>query len=502
MLLIHPPCTKAAEPPAGIARLAGALTTHDLPCRLWDANLEGQLWLLTQATAVDTWTNRARRGLPANLALLRGSAAVANPARYAAAVRDLNRLLTVAGESLQTEAGLADYRHADLSPLRSADLLRAAAEPELNPFFPFFRQRLEELLAGVSIVGISLSYLNQALCTFALVGLIRRLASSARILLGGGLVGSWCSRPGWQSPFGDLVELMPGPGEGPLLALHGVEPSGGVPLLDYGSLPLDDYLSPARVLPYSSAAGCWWNRCSFCPERAEDNPWHPIPPATVLEQVRELVQRHRPALLHLTDNALSPALLKRLAADQPGVPWYGFVRFCEQLADPQFCRDLRAGGCVMLKLGLESGDQGVLDRLHKGIDLQLAARVLTNLRAAGIAVYGYLLFGTPAEDEVAAQRTLEFTVRHADCLRFLNLAIFNMPLFSPEAEQHGTAPFYDGDLSLYTGFCHPAGWERGKVRRFLEREFKRHPAIAPILQRDPPLFTSNHAAFFSGAPVV
>ncbi|CAH2030045.1 B12-binding domain-containing radical SAM protein [Trichlorobacter ammonificans] len=502
MLLIHPPCAKATEPPAGIARLAGALTAHGLPCRLWDANLEGQLWLLTQTTAVDTWTSRARRRLPANLAALRDRKTCAAPARYAAAVRDLNRLLAVAGEPLGAEAGLADYRHAGLSPLRSADLLQAAAEPEQNPFFPFFRQRLEELLGGTATVGISLNYLNQALCAFALAGLIRQLAPRVRILLGGGLVGSWCSRPGWQSPFGDLVELLPGPGEGPLLALHGTAPAGGPPLPEYGSLRLDDYLSPGRVLPYSSAAGCWWNRCSFCPERAEGNPWRPIPPATVLEQVKELVQRHRPALLHLTDNALSPALLEQLATDPPGAPWYGFVRFCEQLADPQFCRDLRAGGCVMLKLGLESGDQGVLERLHKGINLQQAARVLENLRAAGIAVYGYLLFGTPAEDEAAARRTLDFTVRHADCFGFLNLAIFNMPLFGPEADQHGTAPFYDGDLSLYTGFCHPTGWDRGKVRRFLEREFKRHPAIAPILQRDPPFFTSNHAAFFSSAPVV
>ena len=57
-------------------------------------------------------------------------------------------------------------------------------------------------------------------------------------------------------------------------------------------------------------------------------------------------------------------------------------------------------------------------------------------------------------------------------------------------------PFYDGDLSLYTDFVHPKGWNRGLVRNFLDREFKRHPAVAAILRRDPPLFTSNHAPFF------
>ena len=35
------------------------------------------------------------------------------------------------------------------------------------------------------------------------------------------------------------------------------------------------------------------------------------------------------------------------------------------------------------------------------------------------------------------------------------------------------------------------------MRAFLDREFKRQPEIAAILRRDPPLFTSNHAALFT-----
>jgi hypothetical protein len=30
----------------------------------------------------------------------------------------------------------------------------------------------------------------------------------------------------------------------------------------------------------------------------------------------------------------------------------------------------------------------------------------------------------------------------------------------------------------------------------MDKEFRKHPAIAPILRREPPLFTSNHAPFF------
>jgi len=501
VLLIHPPAAKACEPPAGIARLAGALTAAGIPCRLFDANLEGQLALLGQVQeAKGTWDRRALNGRSNHLAALRAPATYLNAGRYRRAVSDLNRLLAMAGTAWDAVPGLADYQQAGLSPLRSTDLLAAAEQPHRNPYFPWFSHRLPELLDGVDLVGISLNYLSQALCSFAMIGWLRCQAPQVRILLGGGLVTSWLQRPGWSNPFGGWVDrLVAGPGEAALLACCDAVPPAPAAAPDYTGLPLGDYLAPGLILPYSSASGCWWNACTFCPEQAEGNPYRPLPVARVLDELQSLTAATRPALLHLLDNALSPALLRGLADRPPGVPWYGFARVDDQLADPEFCSGLRRSGCVLLKLGLESGDQGVLDRLNKGIDLDIVKRALSSLQRAGIAVYGYLLFGTPAEDETAALRTLDFVAGHAGGISFLNVALFNLPLFAEEAAALATSPFYPGDLSLYTGFRHPRGWERGKVRQFLTRVFNRHPAVAPILRRDPLLFTSNHAAFFTEA---
>jgi radical SAM superfamily enzyme YgiQ (UPF0313 family) len=433
------------------------------------------------------------------LAALRDPGTYRSPDRYVRAVRDLNRLLSVAGREAGATVGLADYQQNDFSPVSSAALLRAAAEPERSPFHPWFSRRLPEVLDGVRVVGLSLNYLSQAVSAFALIGFIRQRFPGLTLVLGGGLVTSWLRRPGWHNPFGGIVDqLVAGPGEEPLLALLGATADPRQPPLPaYDLLPLSDYLSPGLVLPYSAASGCWWNRCSFCPERAEGNPYRPVPVTRAVTELQILTARYRPALIHLLDNAVSPHLLHGLAKNPPGAPWYGFARIDDTLADPDFCRALKRSGCVMLKLGLESGDQGVLDRLHKGIDLGTAERVLENLHRAEIAVYGYLLFGTPAETEEDARRTLEFVVSHREAITFLNLAVFNMPACGEEAADHGTDPFYEGDLSLYTGFRHPGGWERKQVRRFLDREFTRHPAVAAILRRDPPLFTSNHAPFFA-----
>jgi hypothetical protein len=514
IVLIHPPAVKACEAPGGPARLAGALRRHGVACRVWDANGEGQLALMESAARAegsdkrlpdepsDSWTRRAARHREANLARLRSWELYANPDRYRRAVADVNRLLAMAAKPYEVRLSLADYEAGSLSPIRSADLLQAAAAPDANPFHPWFRQRFPELLAEtpVSHVGFSLNYLSQALTAFAMIGLIRRDYPHLRIVIGGGLVTSWMRRPGWRNPFGGLIdELIAGPGEFPLLLLFGKTHDSGRDLPVFDGFPAADYLAPGAVLPYSASGGCWWRRCSFCPERAEGTPYRPLPARQATADLRILTEQMHPALIHLLDNALSPALLKALAEVPPGAPWYGFTRITPQLADRDFCRRLKDSGCVMLKLGLESGDQGVLDALNKGVDLETAVAVLKNLKEAGIAIYVYLLFGTPAETREAAGRTMEFIIAHGEEIGFLNLAVFNLPAYNSAAEGLDTREFYEGDLSLYRRFSHPGGWNRREVRRFLDNEFKKAPAIAAILRRDPPFFTSNHAPFLAMA---
>ncbi|MDH3867375.1 MAG: radical SAM protein [Desulfobulbaceae bacterium] len=502
MLLIYPPAAKPCEPPAGIAHLAGALRGNGLPCVLLDANLEGMLFLLAAAEQPhDTWGRRAYRSLEANLSGLRNPSLYSNQDRYQRAVADVNRMLELVGLKKNITLSLANYQDAELSPLKSIDLIKAAEHPEENIFYGYFAERLQKLLAEErpGLLGFSLNYLSQAIPAFAMIGFVKQIAPALPVILGGGLVTSWLSNPTWVNPFGGFIDhLVPGPGEKWLIRLLGGQDNLQHHSPDFASLPLGDYLAPGFILPYAASFGCYWNKCSFCPEPAEKNPYTSTPTGRVLHDIDLLVQQTQPDLIHFLDNAVSPTLLKALASRPVHVNWYGFARIHPALTDAGYCRALRESGCVMLKLGLESGNQDVLDSMHKGIDLAMVADTLTALKGAGIGTYVYLLFGTPSESIIEARQTLNFIADHADAITFLNLAIFNMPVCSPEAGTLEVTSFSEGDLSLYTGFVHPRGWSRQTIRRFLDREFKRHPSVAPILRRDPPHFTSNHAPFFSG----
>ncbi len=500
MLLIYPPLAKPCEAPAGIALLAGTLRGHGLDCTLLDANLEGQLHLLgRQPQADDTWTRRAVRAIDDNLNKMRSPEIYTNPARYQRAVADINRVLEQVGLQQELGLNLANYQDPSVSPLKSTDLLRCGAAPEDNIFYPWFAERLRGILESSKpqMVGFSLNYLSQAPTTFAMIGFLKRIAPGLPIVVGGGLITSWLRNPAWNNPFAGLIDhLVAGPGEAPLLKLLGIEDRGGHHPPDFQGLHLKEYLAPGFILPYAASSGCYWNRCSFCPEKAEENPYHCLSADRVVDDLATLYQETKPAIIHFLDNAIAPALMRRLTETPPAAPWYGFARVSPQLADPEFCRRLRQAGCLMLKLGIESGDQSVLDAMDKGIDLQMVAQTLTALHQAGIATYVYLLFGTPSEGPDQARKTLDFVVKHQQAITFLNLAVFNMPVCSPEAHDLQAHDFYEGDLSLYSDFVHPQGWGRKAIRTFLDKEFKRHPSINPILQRDPPIFTSNHAPFF------
>ncbi len=498
--LIHPPVVKPSEAPAGIARLAGALNQHGIQCHAIDANIQAMHFLIgADPQAADTWSRRAHRNRTRHLDTLRTPETYTNPDRYRRAVADLNRLLSINANRDQTTVSLADYQDRRLSPLSSADLITAAKTPERNPFFKYYHDCLIPALATQEpdVIGISVNYLSQALCAFALVGALGRYLPRAKIVLGGGLVTSWRQHGPVSADFDGLLHAMiAGPGEGPLLQMVGVEADCRPYLPDYTPFESEVYLAPAAILPFSASQGCWWRRCAFCPERAERRPFQPLRHSTATAQLNALSRTNRPGMIHLLDNAVSPALLRALVKQPPGAPWYGFVRMTAPLDDYDFCRSLAASGCSMLKLGLESGDQKVLDALNKGVGLKTASRILRNLRRAGIATYVYLLFGTPAEDHQSARRTLQFVVDHSEAITFLNMAIFNLPIYSPEAASLKTRHFYRGDLALYKNFEHPRQWSRIKIRRFLDKEFKRQPAVRPILRRDPLIFTSNHAAFF------
>ncbi len=528
ILLIHPPASKACEPPLGVACLMAEMAARGIDATAIDANLEAYLYLADEGHLPDAGgaglTTSARRsvsGAARALDFLRSPRAAGSFPRYVTAVRHLDKALSLhRGPGGGERITLGDYVREGLSPFSPAALETVASGNVPSIFSGYFREALLPRIAERSphTVGLSVNFRHQVLPAFELAGMLKRAFPGIRIIGGGGMFSSWgrtLRESGLRLPAFDTI--VTGAGEGPLawLAVHpewGVDPvmEGGGEVRfepDFTFARLGDYLSPVPILPVTASRGCYWRRCAFCPEAAAPTHGYAcIEAASFPDLLLSLSARHGVTHFHLTDNAIPVNVLRSVAAradDLARLRWHGFVRFERALADPGFAADLARAGCRMLQLGLESGSQRVLDRLGKGTRLEDASAILKTLAGAGISSCVYVMIGTPGETEEDAGATLAFLEAHAGEIGFLNMAVMNLPrdstfLDSPEAYGIRDARLFSEDepLGLYRAFEPAHGWGRAEARRFLSRRMLASPAIRAIVNRTPPLFTSNHAFFF------
>jgi hypothetical protein len=522
VLLIHPPMVRPTEPPIGVSAVAGLLQTHGIPVTTWDANLAGVLAFIDRPPAESSPRSRQTyEGREALLRTLRSRKAFHSFGAHFNAVNRLKHSLSLASADFPGwEITPTNVEHCDHHPFQAASWNWAFENPEKNPFVAVLQADLEKALLAFqpTHVGFSLNYLSQVLTAFAFAGLLKQRFPHLVLMAGGSLISAWLAHyPESRGQFPGFDLVLPGSAEETLLPLllppgpSSPSPSRSpsspgtphtprqhrfeyLPAFDPGTLP--DYLSPGPVLPLSFSRGCYWTKCQFCTEQLEQGNFLMISPAASVAILKQLETTFSPTLFHFGDNAISPALCQALINAPLHTPWYGFIRFIDHFQDPDFCRALRKAGCIMLQLGLESGHPGVLEAMQKGITPPQAERALRNLHEAGIGTYVYLLFGTPFEQLPEAETTLQFVARNHASIDFVNLAIFSLPIQSPESRDIMAAQAQSGCFPLYFDYQHPRGWSKTEVRRFLDREFKAHPAIKPIIQRKPLCFTSNHGPFF------
>ncbi len=528
LVLVIPPVAKPSEPTPGVLHLAAALGSRGVHTAVVDANLlfHETLWdpgALERAAAGrrDAMARRAPGRAPRAARALKEPRTYGQPRRYRAALQDLGLAYRLWSRARGCRIAPSDLDIPGLSPLRSGDLAAVAHEPARLPVAPLLGAAVEEILAhDPDAVGVSVTFLSQALCAFGLAGLLRRAGYRGRLLLGGALVTAWSRRIAPDSPALQAWDAwIAGPGERPLEAfLSGVPHTPGVlapgvgawrpgparppaalpPADRYGQgVPWGRYLAPGPVVPVATSRGCYWRRCRFCPETARGGPFQGPATHELNRWIRSVANRLEARWIHFTDEAIPPSTLRILArGGRPGpVRWYGFVRPERPLADPDLAADLARSGCAMLQLGIETTSQDLLDRMCKGTRAQDAGPIVRALAGSGIRTHVYLLFGLPGQHRCHAEATARWVREHAAWITYLNLAVFHLPRGGPlEGPWGGPEPRDGADLSLYRPLRPHDGWTRRAVRQFLA-ELRDDPTVGQILARTPWGFTSNHGAF-------
>jgi radical SAM superfamily enzyme YgiQ (UPF0313 family) len=79
--------------------------------------------------------------------------------------------------------------------------------------------------------------------------------------------------------------------------------------------------------------------------------------------------------------------------------------------DKELMKLMKAAGCHLLKFGVESGVQRILDISQKGISLEETERTLGLAREIGIDTHAHMMLGMPGETLKTLEQTIRFAIR-------------------------------------------------------------------------------------------
>lgn len=280
--------------------------------------------------------------------------------------------------------------------------------------------------------------------------------------------------------FPELDALCLGEGEGPLLDLVEGKVLADIPnlvwrdgerivsnprrarLLNLDDLPFPAYEKlagfPERYhLPLFSYAqrfgatmitsrGCPYT-CSFCDRTVFEHQYRFNSPAYIYAHMKHLRDHFGVYHINIYDDLFTAnqgrvaELCQRLIDEPLGMNFNCIIRAGH--TSDELLRLLKQAGCLLVSLGAESADPGLMARHKAGVTLEAVRGTVEQVHAAGLRAKGLFIFGLPGETPETFQRTSDFILS-------LDLDDMNLTKFSP---LHG-APLWaecvageDGDFN-------------------------------------------------------
>jgi len=201
-----------------------------------------------------------------------------------------------------------------------------------------------------------------------------------------------------------------------------------------------------RMIHYESVRGCPY-RCAFCnypylfddskfrtrsAERMADD-WEHYATTLGVEYITCLDS------LFTMPRARLMAFCHALVRRKLGIKWICYAR-ADDLCDDEVVLLMREAGCIQVQVGIESGDQGQLDRMQKRTTVRENARALEACRRAGLTTVVSLIVGFPGETRATLQRTCDMLAASPPDFHFLatfSTRVATVPILQPEhAERH------------------------------------------------------------------
>jgi len=222
----------------------------------------------------------------------------------------------------------------------------------------------------------------------------------------------------------DLRDALLGRAHGTDLARRGEDHEGGngdskprplsYPMPRHELFPLDSYCMPlgwkGRFSTVLTGYGCA-HSCSFCTGSAIR--YRRRPREDVLQEL-ELLRANNIHNVFFVDYTFTSSrryvldLCREMARMRPRFRWTGFGRV-DQL-DDEVILALKASGCDLLQIGVESSDDAVLARYKKGFTVAQVRKAFAACRRLGLRTLGFFIIGLPGESRQGVRDTIQLAL--------------------------------------------------------------------------------------------
>jgi hopanoid biosynthesis associated radical SAM protein HpnJ len=179
-------------------------------------------------------------------------------------------------------------------------------------------------------------------------------------------------------------------------------------------LVIEQYFIGYLLHPYVSlytGRGCR-SKCTFClwPQTVGGHRYRTRSVEHVVAEIAQ-AQRYFPQVReYFFDDDTFTDDLPRAEAIARGLGRLGVTWSCNAKANVPYAtlKVLKDNGLRLLLVGYESGDQGILNHIKKGVRVDLAREFTKNAKALGIKIHGTFIVGLPGETRETIAATIQF----------------------------------------------------------------------------------------------
>lgn len=225
----------------------------------------------------------------------------------------------------------------------------------------------------------------------------------------------------WQRIDGQIVKHNPEStlnckfSEGTAPSYLDIDPKHYLSLIETAN-PMHSLWSCGFWNKMTLAHGCYWAKCAFCDTSLDYiKRYEPNEATRIVDQMEEVMKQTGENGFHFTDEALSPALIRKVCQEiiqrKLSVRWWGNIRF-EKSFNEELCALMQQSGCIAVSGGLEMVSPRLLTLINKGVTVESATEVLNCFKGHHIMVHSYLMYGFPTQ-------TLQETVDALEVVRQL-----------------------------------------------------------------------------------